>query len=103
MVTSSSSVLSRRFNQWVILASDDTHLTNYSGDQKMHSLLITTLHISKSIHAKPSHHAFMLMVRIPNCKFAKTDFATAAERKNMPGVLNTMLFHKCIKIALKSV
>jgi hypothetical protein len=85
------------------LASDDTHLTNFSGDQKMHPLLITSSHISKSIRAKPSRRAFMLMARIPDCKFAKTDFATVAERKTMPGVLNAMLFHKCMKIALKSV
>ena len=85
------------------LASDDTHLTNFSGDQKMHPLLITSSHISKSICAKPSCHEFMLMARIPDCKFEKTEFATATERKTMPGVLNAMLFHKCMKIALKSV
>jgi len=85
------------------LASDDTHLTNFSGDQKMHPLLITSSHISKSVRAKPSRRAFMLMARIPDCKFAKTHFATAAERKTLPGVLNAMLFHKCMKIALKSV
>ena len=45
----------------------------------------------------------MLTAQIPDCKFAKTDFTTAAERRTMPGVLNVMLFHKCMKIALKSV
>ena len=83
------------------LASDDTHLTNFSGDKKMHPVLITSSHISKSVRAKPSRCGFMLMVRIPDCKFAKTEFDTASEAKTMPGILNAMLFHKCMKIALK--
>jgi len=82
------------------LASDDTHLTNFSGDKKMHPVLITSSHISKSVRAKPSRRGFMLMARIPDCKFAKTEFGTAAEAKTMPGILNAMLFHKCMKIAL---
>lgn len=85
------------------LASDDTHLTNFSGDKKMHPVLISSSHISKSIRAKPSRRAFLLMARIPDCKFANTDFPTAEQRSTMPGILNSMLFHKSMKVVLKSV
>lgn len=87
----------------ILLASDDTHLTNFSGDKKDHPVLISSTHISKSVRAKPGRRAFMLMARIPHCKFAKLKYKTATEAAQIPGILQARLFHHCMTIATQSL
>ena len=75
------------------LASDDTHLTNFSGDKKMHLLFLSLHHIYQNLYVQ--NQAVMdscLWQESQTAKFAKTEFDTASEAKTMPGILNAMLF-----------
>lgn len=87
----------------MILGSDATHVTNFSGDGKMHPVYVSSGHFHKGIRNQPSRRLFMLVAYIPVCKFAKTEFATAQQQKIMPGRLQARLFHKCMSIIFDSV
>ena len=85
----------------VILASDKTHLTNYSGDKSMHVVLLTIGNIPKPIRRKISRNAYILLAEIPSPKFENTQFSTAGEKNDMPGILRRQLFHLCMSIVLE--
>ncbi|KZV90829.1 hypothetical protein EXIGLDRAFT_590179, partial [Exidia glandulosa HHB12029] len=87
----------------LILGSDVSHVTNFSGDGKMHPVYISSGHIDKDIRNQPSSRAFMLVAYLPVPKFAKTQFATKAQAQHMPGRLREMMYHKCLSIVLDSV
>ncbi|KIJ42963.1 hypothetical protein M422DRAFT_170523, partial [Sphaerobolus stellatus SS14] len=61
----------------VILKSDSTHLTNFSGDKKVKPLLISSGHIKQHVHAAPSSRAFLCTAFIIS----------------LPGILNCCLHH----------
>ena len=85
----------------IILASDKTHLTNYSGDKAMHVVLMKLGNIHKSVHWKISQDTYILLAEIPSPKFENTSFSTAAEECAMPGILQRQLFHCCMAIVLE--
>ncbi|KAF8325083.1 uncharacterized protein EI90DRAFT_2933015, partial [Cantharellus anzutake] len=82
----------------IILASDRTHLTNFTGNQKMHAVYISLGNISKNVQKWQSAHVWLLLAKIPISKFSKTHFTgNKSERESMPGILSHHLFHKCMK------
>ena len=86
----------------VILASDKTHLTNFTGDKSMHAVYMSLGNIRKDVRKKLSAHAGLLVAKIPIPKFPCTNFSgSKTERAAMPGILCQRLFHHCMKIALQ--
>ncbi|KAF8287638.1 hypothetical protein DL93DRAFT_2234551 [Clavulina sp. PMI_390] len=85
------------------LASDKTHLTNFSGDKNMWPVYISIGNIHKGTRNKPSRRAWILLAKLPTPKFAafkaRLD-ATKAEKERMPGILQKRLFHQCMEIVL---
>jgi hypothetical protein len=86
-----------------IIGSDATHVTNFSGDGKMHPVYVSSGHIHAAARNRPSLHAFILVGYIPVCKFLKTSFSTAQDRKTLPGRLQARLHHQCMSIMFESV
>ncbi|KAF8324180.1 uncharacterized protein EI90DRAFT_2935211, partial [Cantharellus anzutake] len=85
----------------VILASDQMHLTNFTGDKKMHAIYISLGNISKDVRKKRNARAWLLLAKIPISKFSKTCFTgSKTERESMPGILSHRLFHQCMKLVL---
>ncbi|KAF8342082.1 uncharacterized protein EI90DRAFT_2904255 [Cantharellus anzutake] len=88
----------------MMLASDKTHLTNFTGDQRMHPLYISLGNIHKDVHRKINRHAWMLLAKLPVCKFAQTTFNTSGgtleEAARMPGIVQQEMFHHCLEITL---
>src|SRR5260370_8984446 len=48
----------------IILVSDHTHLTNFTGDKKMHAVSLSMANISKDIHHKQTIHPGFLFTKI---------------------------------------
>ncbi|KAF8587102.1 hypothetical protein K439DRAFT_1339075 [Ramaria rubella] len=86
-----------------IIASDSTHVTNFSGNGKVHPAYITSGQIDSDIHGQPSHWAFRLLTYVLVCNFSKTEFSNPTQQKAMPGCLQHHLFHACMCIVLKSM
>ncbi|KAF8509304.1 hypothetical protein BU17DRAFT_70477 [Hysterangium stoloniferum] len=84
-----------------ILASDATHVTNFSGDGKVHPIYASSGHIDSTVRNQPSKLAFMLVGFIPVCKFGKTEFPTKTKDNQFPGRLQARLFHTCMKIVVE--
>ncbi|KAF8314407.1 uncharacterized protein EI90DRAFT_2850500, partial [Cantharellus anzutake] len=88
----------------VMLASDKMHLTNFIGDQRMHPLYISLGNIHKDVCRKINRHAWMLLAKLPVCKFAQTTFdmsgGTLKEAACMPGIVQQKMFHRCMEITL---
>ncbi len=59
----------------IILASDCTHLTNFTGDKKMHAVYLSIGNISKDVHWKHNSCTWLLVTKIPIPKFLKTQFS----------------------------
>ena len=57
----------------ILLASDQTHLTNFSGDKKLWPLYMTIGNITSNIRNRPSMHAWVLLalLAIPPKQIAK--------------------------------
>ncbi|KAF8316953.1 uncharacterized protein EI90DRAFT_2844838, partial [Cantharellus anzutake] len=86
----------------IILASDRTHLTSFTGDKKMHAVYISLGNISKNVHQKHNTRAWLLLAKVPICKFPKTPFpGNKTERKAIPGILGQRLFHNCMRHVLE--
>jgi len=86
----------------IILASDKTHLTNYSGDKSMHAVYMLLSNIHKDIQRRLTAHAWLLVAKIPVTKFPHTAFSELkSEKKAMPRILRQQLFHQCMKIVLR--
>ncbi|KAF8319480.1 uncharacterized protein EI90DRAFT_3132592 [Cantharellus anzutake] len=72
----------------IILASDWTHLTSFTGDKKMHAIYISLGNISKNVCWKHNMCAWLLLAKVPICKFPKTPFpGNKTEQKAIPGIL----------------
>ena len=87
----------------IMLASDKTHLTTFSGDKNMHPVYISIANIHKDVRNKPSRQGWMLLAKLPTHKFAALKArldATQSEKNAMPGVLQKRLFHHCMAVVL---
>ncbi|KAG9089327.1 hypothetical protein FRC06_001596 [Ceratobasidium sp. 370] len=75
----------------VLFGSDKTHLTDYSGDVKVHALYVSLSNITKDGHAQTSKRAWMLIAYIPICKWENTVEQTnpksKAHKTMLPGIL----------------
>ncbi|KAF8328381.1 uncharacterized protein EI90DRAFT_2926108, partial [Cantharellus anzutake] len=88
----------------IILGSDKTHLTNFSGDKKMHPIYLSLGNIHKSIRNKPTKRAWCLLANLPISKFSSQEFDEshlADESKGMPSLLQKILYHECLRIILR--
>src|SRR5258706_13976046 len=81
----------------IILVSDHTHLTNFTGDKKMHTVYLSIGNISKDICQIHNSHAWLLVTKIPISKFSKTQFSgLKTKQEPIPGMLSHHLFHECM-------
>ncbi|KIJ48385.1 hypothetical protein M422DRAFT_162676 [Sphaerobolus stellatus SS14] len=87
----------------VILTSDSTHLTNFSGDKKVKPLLISSGHIKQHVRAAPSRQAFLCTAFIPEGKFPNLEFGNVKQAKELPGVLNRRLHHISLRHILQTL
>ncbi len=88
----------------IVLRSDKTHLTNFSGDKKMHPLYLSLGNIHKSVRNKPTKRAWILLANLLISKFLSQEFHDthlADKSKGMPGLLQKILYHTCLHIILK--
>ncbi|KAF9503526.1 hypothetical protein BS47DRAFT_1265755, partial [Hydnum rufescens UP504] len=85
----------------VILCSNKTHLTNFSGDKSVHAVYVMLGNIMSSIQRKVSEGAWIMLAKIPTSKFPKTAFPTKIEEERMPGILQRQLLHRCMRIVLE--
>jgi hypothetical protein len=76
----------------VILGSDKTHLTNCSGAQECHVVVMSIGNISKSIRGKATAHAFEPLAYIPLGDW---------KDKKHKGLLQQRCYHQCMDIILK--
>ncbi|KAI0696099.1 hypothetical protein BC835DRAFT_1272404 [Cytidiella melzeri] len=78
----------------VILASDKTQLSNFSGDKSAWPVYLTIGNIPKSLRRSPSSHATVLLGYLP---VAKLESVPKAKR----AVLAYQLFHDCMRSLLE--
>ena len=78
----------------VILASDKTHLTNFSGDKAAWPLYLSIGNIKSDVRNKPTKNAWVLIGYLPSVKFEESKSQTA---------LQDRLFHQCLKRILRSL
>ncbi|KAF8577166.1 hypothetical protein K439DRAFT_1365331 [Ramaria rubella] len=83
-----------------MFASDATHVTNFSGDGKVHPIYASSAHIQSTVQNQPSRWAFICVGFVPVCKFSKTEFPNKTKDEKMPGRLQARLFHKCMSIIM---
>ncbi|KAJ7601568.1 hypothetical protein DFH06DRAFT_1153865 [Mycena polygramma] len=77
-----------------IITSDETHITNMTGNKHAHPVLLSTALIDAWFRMKASFHAFLLLMLIPIVKFRESD----AEVK---GVLKSRMFHAMMDFVLE--
>lgn len=87
----------------IILASDKTHLTNFSGDKEFHAVYMSIGNIHKKVRNQVTRRAWLLLAQLPTPRFDSTSksFLTKEEIEQMPGFFSRQLFHKCMGIVLK--
>jgi hypothetical protein len=94
--------------QAVILASDETHLTNFSGSKIFHALYMTLGNIHGHIRRQPQSGAWLLLAILPSSSFTQTLLNLTSpqshtkinktEAASLPGILKQHLYHKCMAI-----
>ncbi|KAJ6545618.1 hypothetical protein B0H19DRAFT_955127 [Mycena capillaripes] len=80
----------------VILASDKTQLSRFSGDKQAWPVYLSVGNLAKETRRKPSQRATVLLGYIPACKlhcFSKANRSAAGYQ----------LFHRCMRIMLDSL
>ncbi|KAG9078838.1 hypothetical protein FS749_009099, partial [Ceratobasidium sp. UAMH 11750] len=81
----------------ILFGSDVTHLTQYSGDVKVHALYMTLANIHKDTRNATSRRAWMLIAYIPISKWETTlasmEFRCKTHQKSLPGIFNRRVFH----------
>ncbi|KAI6041168.1 hypothetical protein EDC04DRAFT_2566086, partial [Pisolithus marmoratus] len=80
----------------VIIATDKTQLTQFSGGQQAYPVYLTLGNILHAIQCKPSTQACMLIVYLPVEKFVGHNLSKAAQSVRMHRV-----FHKSMKLLLE--
>ncbi|KAF8222409.1 hypothetical protein L208DRAFT_1322791, partial [Tricholoma matsutake] len=78
----------------VIITSDKTQLSTFSGDKQAWPVYLTIENIKKGTHRKPSTHATILLNNIPVLKLE----CFSEERCSVKGY---QIFHDCMKIVLE--
>ncbi|KAM5539179.1 hypothetical protein V8D89_007052 [Ganoderma adspersum] len=78
----------------VILSSDKTVLSRFSGDKQAWPVYLTIGNISKAVRRQPSMHATILLGYIP---YTKLDCFTKSRR----AIESYCLFHECMKTLLE--
>src|SRR5260370_16491308 len=95
--------------QAVILASDETHLTNFSGSKVFHALYMTLGNIHGPIRRQPQSGAWLLLAILPSCSFTKTLLNTSpqshiilnkTETASLPRILKQCLYHESMAIVI---
>ncbi|KAF8320829.1 hypothetical protein DL93DRAFT_2131236 [Clavulina sp. PMI_390] len=82
----------------IILASDATHLTNFSGGKKAHAVYMSLGNIHKEVRNAPSNNAWILVALLPtNLKFEAEKFPNKTQTEAMPGLLAHQAFHRCMR------
>jgi len=73
----------------LLIATDETHLTNFSGDKKAHGVYLSLGNIHASLRAKKNSDAWILIGLLPSCKFVETDFGLSkTASQSMHGILS---------------
>ncbi|KAG8711167.1 hypothetical protein FRC08_016232 [Ceratobasidium sp. 394] len=89
----------------VILASDKTALSMYSGDVVAHGLYMSLANILKDTRANNSRQAWMLVAYLPTSKWPKTlrenEALSDSARQDLAGVLSRRLFHLGMSIVIR--
>src|SRR5258708_20744099 len=67
----------------IILVSDHTHLTNFTGDKKMHTVYLSIGNISKDVHWKHNSRAWLLVTKIPISKSQRLNFLDLRPNKKL--------------------
>ena len=80
----------------VIISTDKTQLTQFSGNKSAYPVYLTLGNIPRSIRRKPSEHACILLGYLPVSKVGKENL-TKRERK----ARSQRLFHMAMRIILK--
>ncbi|KAA1479266.1 hypothetical protein DENSPDRAFT_789013 [Dentipellis sp. KUC8613] len=80
----------------VIIASDKTQLTQFSGNKSSYPVYLTLGNLPRSIHRKPTQHACILIGYLSVAKIKK-DGITADERKARAQAL----FHRSVRLILQ--
>ena len=78
----------------MIIGSDKTNLTQFSGDKFVWPVYITVGNINKAIHQKPLEDAVILLGYLPVSKLDKI-------LPSAKSALQHQLFHNCIKELLQ--
>ncbi len=78
----------------IILSSDKTNLSRFSGDKQAWPVYLGIANVSKSVRRKPTAHAMVLVGYIPVCKL---DCFT----KNKRSDAGYQLFHECMRKILE--
>ena len=96
--------------QAVILASDETHLTNFSGSKVFHALYMTLGNIYGHIRRQPQSGAWVLLAILPSSSFTQTLLNLTSpqsyvklnknEAASLPGILKQCLYHECMAIVI---
>src|SRR4051794_39644573 len=77
----------------IILATDKTELTSFTGKQTCYPVYMTIGNIPKHLRRQPSMRAWRLLAYLPTGKVDGTVFSTNTARK-----LRAQLFHKCMSL-----
>ncbi|KAG8700600.1 hypothetical protein FRC09_005857 [Ceratobasidium sp. 395] len=89
----------------VILASDKTGLSMYSGDVVAHGLYMSLANIPKDGRAGNSRQAWMLVAYLPTSKWQKTlrenEGLSDTAKQELVGVLSRRLFHRSMSIVTR--
>src|SRR5258708_6863510 len=93
-----------------ILASDETHLTNFSGSKVFHALYMTLGNIYGHIRRQPQSGAWVLLAILPSSSFTQTLLNLTSpqsyvklnknEAASLPGILKQHLYHECMAIVI---
>ncbi len=78
----------------VMLASDETHLTNHYGDKHMHAVYMSCGNIDKNVRSKESSNCWVMVAQIPVVNF---------EEKEHQGILSQRLYHICLDIVTEKL
>jgi hypothetical protein len=84
----------------LIFGSDKCHLTAHTGNKYAWPVYMSLANIKKETRNKPSCRAWLLVALLPVTKFPKTHFEGKTMQEKMPGILQHILFHRCLKILL---
>ncbi|QRV79933.1 beige protein [Ceratobasidium sp. AG-Ba] len=86
----------------IIVMSDATLLTGFSGDVSAHGVYMSLANIDKSVRNEISQGAWVLIGIIPKSNWDKTLAAkpgmTLKQRAAVIAMLNRRLFHKCMEV-----